>query len=173
VADEEKQKHTCSIVGGNEYWRPASARRTKTNDEAAGDEEAHERGEVVRLSRYSPKLHVLTPFTMYLQATFEPKIATKNSKLAPSTDGHLRILSDPESYVDRVRSRTHAMNTKTRRVQQHADLKEYAECTFHPQTKKVPKYITRISQTMKMAKELRKQQGLDDSAKKPERPEWR
>ena len=53
------------------------------------------------------------------EATFEPEIATKTSRIAPQvTDGHLKILTDPETYVERVRSRTHAMNTKTRRVQQ-------------------------------------------------------
>eukprot|EP00750_Incisomonas_marina_P014829 INCI17891.2.p1 GENE.INCI17891.2~~INCI17891.2.p1 ORF type:complete len:720 (+),score=132.40 INCI17891.2:875-3034(+) len=107
------------------------------------------------------------------EATFEPHFATRTSKLAPQTEGHLKILTDPESYVDRVRSRTHALNTKTRRVQQKADLDEFAECTFHPQTKKVPKYITRISQTMKMAKELRRQQALEDGEDQPEKPEWR
>ena len=73
-----------------------------------------------------------------------------------------------------MRSRTHALNTKTRRVQQKADLDEFAECTFHPQTKKLPKYIKRISQTMRMAKELRRQQAIEDGeGASPEKPEWR
>jgi superoxide dismutase len=107
------------------------------------------------------------------KATFEPTMATKDSRLAPATQGQLKILTEPESYVDRVRSRAHVLNSKTRRAQQQADLSQFKECTFHPQTKKVPTYIKRISQTMKMAKELRRQQGLEDSTSTPPKPEWR
>ncbi len=63
-----------------------------------------------------------------VQATFEPEIATKSSRLAPETEGTLKILSDPDTYVDRVRSRSHVLNTKTRRVQQEVCINHSQWC---------------------------------------------
>ena len=58
--------------------------------------------------------------------TFKPALNTTNVK------GRLQVLTDPDSYVQRLAKESRAFNEKALRAKQESDLKETAECTFAP-----------------------------------------
>jgi hypothetical protein len=58
--------------------------------------------------------------------------------LSIKTEGRLRVLSDPDSYVARLSAEASAQAEKARRAAAEAEAAQLAECTFRPSTHDAP-----------------------------------
>jgi hypothetical protein len=81
-------------------------------------------------------------------------------------DGRLKILSEPDTYVSRLNQEAAALAEKARRAAAEAEAAEVAECTFHPSVHPAPEYVSRIAQSMALARSV-KPLGA------PARPDWK
>lgn len=82
--------------------------------------------------------------------TFQPKTNAR-----PGITGRLKILSDPDSYLERVREHQRALADRQRQAANEAEMQEFEECTFQPQIHDAPAYIKRIARSMQLTKEAR------------------
>lgn len=82
------------------------------------------------------------------------------------TDGRLRILSDPDSYVARLNQEAAALAERARRAAAEAQAAELAECSFNPAVHPAPEYVSRIAQSMALARSVKPPPA-------PARPDWR
>lgn len=98
--------------------------------------------------------------------TFQPETNT-NKRKWEGVDGRLRILEDPDGYLERVQKEQKAFSERQRRAMQEAEMKEFSECTFKPQVHDAPAYVKRIARSWALT---RAAQG-DESTE--EKPEWR
>jgi len=94
--------------------------------------------------------------------TFQPKINEKSKH----TESRLRILADPDSYVQRLKQEAAVLAEKARRSNAEAEMMEMAECTFHPSVHPAPEYVSRIAASMSLARAVKPQPA-------PARPDWR
>lgn len=94
--------------------------------------------------------------------TFKPAINERSRH----TEGRLRILSEPESYVARVKAVQANQVDRIRRQMQQAEATELAECTFTPAVHSAPEYVSRIAQSMALARSVKQ-------LAPPARPDWR
>jgi len=94
--------------------------------------------------------------------TFKPAINERSRH----TEGRLRILSEPESYVARVKAVQATQVDRIRRQMQQAEATELAECTFTPAVHSAPEYVSRIAQSMALARSVKQLAA-------PARPDWR
>lgn len=94
--------------------------------------------------------------------TFKPAINERSRH----TEGRLRILSEPESYVARVKAVQATQVDRIRRQMQQAEATELAECTFTPAVHSAPEYVSRIAQSMALARSVKQ-------LAPPARPDWR
>ncbi|ETN02240.1 hypothetical protein PPTG_16491 [Phytophthora nicotianae INRA-310] len=99
--------------------------------------------------------------------TFRPQLNRKSERY----EGRLKILSDPDSYLQRIQQQSQAHTTKQRRAIQEKEIGEFAECTFKPRTIEAPAYVQRIARSVSLTKALRAQQQAAARAK--EKPEWK
>ena len=81
--------------------------------------------------------------------TFRPKLNPSNAR------SRLNILSDPDSYLERIQKQEESFSIRRRKALQEQEMKEFAECTFHPQINEAPTYIKRIAKSMALAREAR------------------
>ncbi len=81
-------------------------------------------------------------------------------------DGRLRILADPDSYVVRLNQEAAALAERARRAAAEAEAAELSECTFTPAVHSAPEYVSRIAQSMALARSVKPQPA-------PARPDWR
>merc|ERR1712216_244112 len=95
-----------------------------------------------------------------------------HSTLAPRTESRLRVVSDPDTYLDRIARQHRVFSEKQRRAAQEAELSKFKECTFRPSIHDAPSYVKRIARSMALSKAARAA-AVEQSEKKPERPEWR
>ena len=93
--------------------------------------------------------------------TFQPKLNPSNAR------SRLNILNDPDSYLERIQKQEENFSIRRRKALQEQEMKEFAECTFHPQINDAPSYIKRIAKSMALARDAR------PNAKKNNLPEWK
>ncbi len=72
-----------------------------------------------------------------------------------ASEGKLRILSDPDSYIARVQREAAAASEKARRVAAEQEHDELVECTFKPATHDAPQYVKRIARSMALARAIK------------------
>jgi hypothetical protein len=94
--------------------------------------------------------------------TFRPKINERSRH----AEGRLRILSEPDTYVERLNAAAAEQRERARQSVRQSEESELAECTFTPAVHGAPEYVTRIAQSMALARSV-KQLGP------PARPDWR
>jgi hypothetical protein len=93
--------------------------------------------------------------------TFQPKLNPSNAR------SRLNILNDPDSYLERIQKQEENFSVRRRKALQEQEMKEFAECTFHPQINDAPSYIKRIAKSMALARDAR------PNSKKNSMPEWK
>jgi hypothetical protein len=81
--------------------------------------------------------------------TFRPKLNPSNAR------SRLNILNDPDSYLERIQKQEESFSIRRRKALQEQEMKEFAECTFHPQINDAPQYIKRIAKSMALARDAR------------------
>jgi hypothetical protein len=81
--------------------------------------------------------------------TFQPMLNPSNAQ------GRLKILSNPDSYLERVQKQQEIFSNKRRKAAKEQERKQFAECTFHPKTNDAPAYIKRIAKSMALARKAR------------------
>lgn len=97
--------------------------------------------------------------------TFKPEL----NKSSLKSSGKLRLLTEPDTYIQRVQSNTQLYSQRQRAAMQEEELKEFEECTFQPQVNPAPAYVTRIARSMALTKAAREA----EEAKKTVRPDWK
>lgn len=85
------------------------------------------------------------------QFEFAPKINDKSRQ----AQGKLRVLDDPETYVERVHREQAIQAERARQQALQAESTEYDECTFKPEVHDAPEYIKRIAKTMALTRAAR------------------
>ena len=121
----------------------ARARRPRTVDElSAGDAQRRSQAHAVLKQRAE------TQATESL--TFKPEI-----NAVSGVQSRLKVFSEPESYLARVRQHMALKEKVTACVREAEEALELQECTFHPQTHEAPAYVTRIAKSMQLAKAAR------------------
>ena len=70
--------------------------------------------------------------------TFKPKL---NEKHLPK-QGTLNILSQPDTYLQRVQSKAKEQSEKQRLAIYEQEVEQFAECTFKPKVHDAPAYVT-------------------------------
>eukprot|EP00941_MAST-03F_sp_MAST-3F-sp1_P003047 g3047.t1 len=104
--------------------------------------------------------------------TFVPKTNSKSS-LAPKVEGKLRILSDPDTYLERVKSEGAAFNESVRRAALENEYNELRDCTFTPQVHDAPAYVKRIARSMSLSRAAHAAAAAANGEVNKERPGWR
>ncbi|KAF4317635.1 hypothetical protein BBO99_00003985 [Phytophthora kernoviae] len=99
--------------------------------------------------------------------TFRPQL----SRMSERAEGKLKILSSPDTYLQRIQQQSQAHTIKQRRAMQEKEMGEFAECTFKPRTIEAPAYVQRIARSVSLTKALRAQQQA--AARAREKPEWK
>lgn len=83
--------------------------------------------------------------------TFAPAL-NDNSRAVP---GRLRVLAEPESYLQRVAAEAAMAEHKARAQAEAAHAAELSECTFKPVVHEAPEYVKRIARSMALARAVR------------------
>ncbi|OWZ16760.1 hypothetical protein PHMEG_0009399 [Phytophthora megakarya] len=99
--------------------------------------------------------------------TFRPQL----NRVSERHEGRLKILSSPDTYLQRLQQQSQAHTVKQRRALQEKEIGEFAECTFKPRTIEAPAYVQRIARSVSLTKALRAQQQAAVRAR--EKPEWK
>ena len=95
--------------------------------------------------------------------TFQPMLNPSNAQ------GKLKILSNPDSYLERVQKEQEIFSDRRRKAAQEQERKQFAECTFAPKTNDAPAYIRRIAKSMALAKKARPSSSENGMS----RPDWK
>ncbi|KAA0146305.1 hypothetical protein FNF27_05486 [Cafeteria roenbergensis] len=96
-------------------------------------------------------------------APFRP---TLNANSA-AVEGRLRVLQDPEGYIERVQREAAIASDKQRRAAAERETKEVDECTFRPEVHDAPAYVKRIARSMALTRVVRPAPEVTG------RPDWR
>ncbi|ETW06161.1 hypothetical protein H310_03743 [Aphanomyces invadans] len=99
------------------------------------------------------------------QLTFKPAV---NPSTIPHVESKLKVLSSPETYVQRLQEHTLKLYEKQRKALQEQEVQEFSECTFKPHTIDVPTYISRIAKSMELTKALKAKHAHGQRRAKPE-----
>lgn len=121
------------------------------------------RGDSLRRETNSRLLKLRAEERELSELTFQPKL--KGEREAES---RLKVASDPENYLNRIRKAQESSATKQRKAMQQLELEEMSECTFHPKIHKVPTYVKRIVRSLSLGPSRKKEDALSSS-----RPQWR
>lgn len=95
--------------------------------------------------------------------TFAPAL-NDNSRAVP---GRLRVLAEPDSYIQRVAAEAAMAEHKARAQAEAAHAAELSECTFKPVVHEAPEYVKRIARSMALARAVR------PPSSGPTRPDWK
>mmetsp|Transcript_19115 Transcript_19115/g.28191 ORF Transcript_19115/g.28191 Transcript_19115/m.28191 type:complete len:166 (-) Transcript_19115:47-544(-) len=101
--------------------------------------------------------------------TFKPQLNTNS--VSKKVEGHLRIISEPETYASRLeaiqrqREQKHLMNRSL------SEKFETADCTFTPKIYRCPAYVKRIAAFRAEMKLIREAEALN--ASRSMRPSWK
>ena len=121
----------------------ARARRARTVDELST-------GDAQRRSQAHQALKQRAETQAVESLTFKPEI-----NAVAGVQSRLKISSEPDSYLARVRQHMALKEKVTACVREAEEARELQECTFHPQTHEAPAYVTRIAKSMQLAKAAR------------------
>uniref|UniRef100_H3GSK6 Uncharacterized protein n=1 Tax=Phytophthora ramorum TaxID=164328 RepID=H3GSK6_PHYRM len=99
--------------------------------------------------------------------TFRPQL----NRVSERHEGRLKILTCPDTYLQRIQQQSQAHTIKQRRAIQEKEIGEFAECTFKPRTIEAPAYVQRIARSVSLTKALRSQQQAAAQAR--EKPDWK
>jgi len=84
-------------------------------------------------------------------------------------DGRLRVLSEPEEYVERVQFQAKLREAESARQKKLREEAEVAECTFAPAVHEAPAFVKRIARSM----EISRQQQPQTNRTKGGKPDWK
>lgn len=99
--------------------------------------------------------------------TFRPQL----SRASQRAEGRLKILTSPDTYLERIQQQSQAHHIKQRRAIQEKEMEEFSECTFKPRTIEAPAYVQRIARSVSLTKALKKQE--ETRIKANQKPEWK
>lgn len=87
----------------------------------------------------------------------------------------LRVLQDPDSYLERVAKARSIQATRCEQERKRLLAKEAAECTFKPQVKSAPQFVQRMAESYRLVRSLKEKENesLDQCSDSTSRPEWR
>ena len=148
LAKEPDCTFTPNILASSRARRPRSVTELSRGDSLKRETAAR----LMKLKAEQDELEGLT---------FQPRLNPSNAK------GKLRVVSNPESYLERVQKEQEIFSDKRRKAAQEQERKQFAECTFHPKTNDAPAYIKRIAKSMALARKAR------PSKKKSRKPDWK
>ncbi|PRP77452.1 methionine-R-sulfoxide reductase [Planoprotostelium fungivorum] len=77
------------------------------------------------------------------KVTFEPNINE-----IPGVQSRLRILSEPESYLDRLKREQELKDFKNQEKLVAKSMREISDCTFRPETREAPEFVKRIAREL-------------------------
>ena len=117
----------------------ARARRGRTVDELST-------GDLARRLRSHEAKKQLSDAKGEAELTFQPAIND-----TPGVQSRLKVSSEPESYLARVRQHMKLKEQLTACVREAQESQQLAECTFHPRTHEAPAYISRIAKSVRVA----------------------
>jgi hypothetical protein len=95
--------------------------------------------------------------------TFAPSI----NETSRQAQGRLRVLQDPDSYVQRLQKEAALAEIRARTQAEELERAEMQHCTWTPVVHDAPTYIKRIARSMALARAVRPQSAA------PSRPDWR
>lgn len=101
---------------------------------------------------------------------FKPHLIAAPSALAvnPAVKSKLRLLEDPDSYLERIAGARHDKELKCQEASEERAAQELAACTFSPQVQKgAPDFVRQMAETYRLARSL----AVAEKAKSP-RPGW-
>jgi len=81
------------------------------------------------------------------EATFQPRIHANKG-----VQGRLKILSDPDTYIQRVQHNQLRQDQKLVEHQRHMEEEEMKECSFAPEIHDAPAYVKRIARSMALTR---------------------
>jgi hypothetical protein len=148
LAKEPDCTFTPNILASSRARRPRSVTELSRGDSLKRETAAR----LMKLKAEQDELEGLT---------FKPRLNPSNAQ------GKLRVVSNPESYLERVQKEQEIFSDKRRKAAQEQERKQFAECTFHPKTNDAPAYIKRIAKSMALARKAR------PSQKKSAKPDWK
>ena len=120
------------------------------------------RGDSLRKETNSRLLKLRAEERELAELTFQPKLQGGSGG-----ESKLKVASDPNNYLSRLRKAQEQSATKQRQVMQQMEREELSECTFHPKIHKVPTYVKRIVRSLSLGPDRKKNNNT------PKRPEWR
>jgi len=97
--------------------------------------------------------------------SFKPEL----NRGAKSAEGRLKILTEPETYIQRLQQKSTLHTHRKNKLIQEQEMKELEECTFQPQIHDAPMYVKRIVRSLALAKPSKDAQ-TDNG---PTKPDWR
>ncbi|KAH9095931.1 hypothetical protein Ae201684P_010140 [Aphanomyces euteiches] len=158
---EKLKKKSIKLMDPQCTFKPkindVSAKRTPRSVTELSRGDLLKRETSQRLMKLRMEQHEMT------QLTFKPAV----NLAIPHVESKLKVVSDPENYVQRLQEHTLKLYEKQRKALQEQEIQEFSECTFKPQTIQVPSYISRIAKSMELTKAHKPQ------PRTPSRPEWK
>jgi hypothetical protein len=132
--------------------RPRSASRGRSVDELSY-------GDAMRRKAHLEALRLQAEQRELEGATFQPQLFT--SSLGDKVNGRLRILSDSDSYIDRLREERNLKQEKALVLARERERKELENCTFRPQIHDAPDYVKRIAKAVSLSRKQTPQTSRD------------
>ncbi|KAF0715133.1 Aste57867_3549 [Aphanomyces stellatus] len=128
------------------------------------------RGDLLKKETTQRLMKLRMEQTEMSQLTFKPAV---NSTNIPNVESKLKVLSNPETYVQRLQEQTLKLYEKQRKALQEQEIEEFSECTFKPQTIDVPSYISRIAKSMELTKAVKAKHEQQQMTRRHAKPEWK
>lgn len=100
--------------------------------------------------------------------TFRPRL----NRISNKSEGKLRILTNAETYIQRIQYQLHAAKTKQRCALQMKEIEEIAACTFKPKIIPAPAYVRRIAKSSATMRAHKKEQ-TKLQKQEQEKPDWK
>jgi len=124
------------------------------------------KGDMLRKAANYRMMKLKTEQEVMADYTFKPTIS-KRAQAAGK--GKVKLSSDPDGVVEAYRETQRQREEQRITRQMEQEQAELAECTFQPETKKCPTYVTNIAKSMEIVRNARQ----SEVQKKPARPDWR
>lgn len=124
------------------------------------------KGDMLRKAANYRMMKLKTEQETMSEYTFQPII----SKRAQSSGrGKVKLSTDPSAVVEMYRETQRLREEERVRRQMEREESDMAECTFQPQTKRCPQYVTNIAKSMEIVRNARQVEAQQKSS----RPDWR
>lgn len=99
---------------------------------------------------------------------FKPRLNRK-----PGVRSFLRVQSDPESYMNRIRDMSEKQEEKVKTAMMEREQRELEKCTFQPKIHEAPEFVKRIARSMANLREVESQMNESSMTGAQQRPDWR